>query len=1070
VDGGISDLSEDGNLPIANGSWLDHVDTGLGSGAGLLSNTSLRSQIVPSVVQTTVGIASGSSGAGTIGFMSDDGSTAPSLPHAVESADVPVVAAATIVGATIGQVTTNADGSFSESVSFAGSNIAFNNTFASGLSQAYINCALAAEQSIASNWSAIAPVTLNEAFTAQAEGQSNEPLASNNFYYVKVSYAALKGALDTLAVTAIASHEANPYLQQAVANLPASDPSNGAGFDLALPYARMLGFAAQVGVPEDTVTLNTSFGWNYGQDVINTLTHEISEGGMGRIGGLGTSSVNFWSLMDLFRYNASHVADYTNGRDGQTTYFSYNGGATLSGLSYNNQFNTLGQQLNGGDTADFTQVDVFGTGFPGETNMLSQTDIQIMEALGWMPPVQGPVVSASTAYLNSTSVAASSLFTVSDSNGLPITAYSFMDTGPGHFALNGVTESDNTEIDITAAQLSQLTYVSVPGMADTLQVRAEDSLAWGGWTSFGVIAPQVIVQVDTNSFGTTKLAEAGGQYALENSSGNGPHLVLNGAPVLVGQLSPWIPIGAAPTATGYEIAFKLGSSLFVWNTDRNGNYVSGSGALAATSTALETYETSFNQDLNGDGTIGVTSAVIETNGITSLVAVADQYALEDSHGNGPHLTINGAPVVAGQLAPWTPVAAAQTPTGYVVAFQLGNSFAIWNTDSNANYVSGTGSLSGTSTTLETYETVFHRDLNGDGTIGVTSTVIETNGTTSLVAVADQYALEDSHGNGPHLTINGAPVVAGQLAPWAPVAAAQTSSGYVVAFQLGNSFAIWNTDSNANYVSDTGSLSGTSTTLETYETVFHRDLNGDGTIGVTSTVIETNGITSLVAVADQYALEDSHGNGPHLKINGAPVVAGELAPWTPVAAAQTSSGYVVAFQLGNTFAIWNTDSNANYVSDTGSLSGTSATLENYETIFNHDLNGDGTIGVPPGGGAPAAVVAAATVQSSDNFTFHVAVSADTTVASSSSSASAGVIAAAAVSHPDSFSFLHFNQGAIEVASDMVAPPAAPAAAPVLPADGHSQNLNLDWIAGGSPEGGAHLTAPANMHLWHYDLSA
>jgi len=192
LDDGVSDLFDNGDPAFANGSGLDRVATGPGL-AGLLSNTGVQSgQIVSNIVQTTVG--SGSSAAGPIGFMSDDGSTAPSLPHAVESA--PVEAAATIVGATIGQVTTNADGSFSEAVSFAGSNVSFNNTFASGLSQAYINCALAAEQTIANNWNSIALVTLNEAFTAQAEGLTNTPLASNNFYYVKVSYAALKAALN----------------------------------------------------------------------------------------------------------------------------------------------------------------------------------------------------------------------------------------------------------------------------------------------------------------------------------------------------------------------------------------------------------------------------------------------------------------------------------------------------------------------------------------------------------------------------------------------------------------------------------------------------------------------------------------------------------------------------------------------------------------------------------------------------------------------------------------------------------------------------------------------------------
>ena len=45
----------------------------------------------------------------------------------------------------------------------------------------------------------------------------------------------------------------------------------------------------------------------------------------------------------------------------------------------------------------------------------------------------------------------------------------------------------------------------------------------------------------------------------------------------------------------------------------------------------------------------------------------------------------------------------------------------------------------------------------------------------------------------------------------------------------------------------GVVSGTSTALEALETSFHQDLNGDGVIGVPTTVIESFGSTSLVEV-------------------------------------------------------------------------------------------------------------------------------------------------------------------------------------------------------------------------------
>jgi serralysin len=81
-------------------------------------------------------------------------------------------------------------------------------------------------------------------------------------------------------------------------------------------------------------------------------------------------------------------------------------------------------------------------------------------------------------------------------------------------------------------------------------------------------------------------------------------------------------------------------------------------------------------------------------------------------------------------------------------------------------------------------------------------------------------------------------------------------------------------------------------------VRHQDLNGDGIIGPHTTVIQTDGSTSLVQVADGYFLYPVGGSsGPQLKLDGAPVVAGagQFAPWTPIGAVQTANGYEVAWK-------------------------------------------------------------------------------------------------------------------------------------------------------------------------------
>ena len=58
-------------------------------------------------------------------------------------------------------------------------------------------------------------------------------------------------------------------------------------------------------------------------------------------------------------------------------------------------------------------------------------------------------------------------------------------------------------------------------------------------------------------------------------------------------------------------------------------------------------------------------------------------------------------------------------------------YTVWSTDSGGNYLSNiVGAVSGTSAALESLETIFHQDLNGDGVIGVPTVVIETYGSTA----------------------------------------------------------------------------------------------------------------------------------------------------------------------------------------------------------------------------------------------------------------------------------------------------------------------------------------------------
>jgi Tryptophan-rich Synechocystis species C-terminal domain/Subtilase family len=243
-------------------------------------------------------------------------------------------------------------------------------------------------------------------------------------------------------------------------------------------------------------------------------------------------------------------------------------------------------------------------------------------------------------------------------------------------------------------------------------------------------------------------------------------------------------------------------------------------------------------------------------------------------------------------------------------------------------------------------------------------VVESFGSTNLVEVGGNYYLKGvSSGTGPELQFGGAPVVAGTLGGWAPIGAEQTSGGYEVALKMAGAdeYTVWNTGSGGNYISNAiGAVSGTSAALEGIETTFQQDLNGDGVIGIPTTVIESFGSTKLVEAGSNYYLDSiSSGTGPELQFGGAPVVAGTLGGWAPIGTEQTSGGYEVALKMAGVdeYTVWNTGSSGNYISNAiGAVSGASAALEALETSFNQDLNGDGVIGIPAGTGAASSMAA------------------------------------------------------------------------------------------------------------------
>ena len=277
---------------------------------------------------------------------------------------------------------------------------------------------------------------------------------------------------------------------------------------------------------------------------------------------------------------------------------------TLTGNAPLADYQTLLSEISYQDTGADTSTgshpvrDVTWTVNDGTNSNTTTSEVTIDRA-----PVTATVTNV-TLNPNILTVPASTLVTASDPDGDPVTAYAFQDTGNGHFILNGAVEPNNQEIDVSAAQLSQLTYESAGG-TDTVQARASDGTSWGSWQSFTITSPAAMpIQTD----GSTELAQVGNYYYLDNTgTGIGPEMHYGGAAVVAGEFGTYTPDpGARAVVSGgdYDIVWHDPSSglYSVWSLDSNGNYLSNLTApIAGNSSTLESFETIFGQDLNGDG-------------------------------------------------------------------------------------------------------------------------------------------------------------------------------------------------------------------------------------------------------------------------------------------------------------------------------------------------------------------------------------------------------------------------------------------------------------------------------------
>ncbi|MBR0903924.1 Ig-like domain-containing protein [Bradyrhizobium liaoningense] len=428
--------------------------------------------------------------------------------------------------------------------------------------------------------------------------------------------------------------------------------------------------------------------------------------------------------------------------------------------------------------------------------------------------------------------------------------------------------SFSPDSNVAGDGVTNVNHVNLTGAADagsTVQV-------FDGATMIGTAI------VDTNgawSFAAATLADGNHTFTGKTADAAGNVSASSGAlNVRVDTRAPVAPIltSGAPGASSAIIVSgtaEAGSTvrLYEGSTLLGTGVAATSGAWSVTTGWLTTGQHSFTAtatDIAGNlsqlsnAFNSAVGTVIEAAGTTSLIKSGGNFYFSTA-GSSVILKNGGAAVVAGQLGSWVPVAAEASSNGYLVAWKIPSTgqFAVWSTDSNGNFGSNyLNKVSGTDPALESSETLFHQDLNGNGVIGVQAaaptsttttiagTIVEAAGSTSLVAVEKNFMLASmATGTGPTLKSGGVAVVPGQFGVWTPIAVEQTSTGYDVAWKIPatGELCVWTTDSNGNYVSNLlNKVSPTDPALKAVETIFYQELNGDGVINTSSTILKISG--------------------------------------------------------------------------------------------------------------------------------------------------------------------------------------------------------------------------------------
>jgi len=473
----------------------------------------------------------------------------------------------------------------------------------------------------------------------------------------------------------------------------------------------------------------------------------------------------------------------------------------------------------------------------------------------------------------------------------------------------------------------------------------------------------------------------GGNYSVVSGKGLPASISWGGALVSPGTFPDWELLAAARIDGINRLLWRKrsGGDLLTWNLDDNWSSTGGSAVTTASSAEARRYERQFLLDLDGDGRVGITSVLVNRLGSNTLAPLSDDVQPVVSRAGGELIRRTGddglTVTTAGgsskdlrwgdqplrsndsRLPGWTALAATSIRgvTSLLWRQNSSGNLATWTFDDAGNASGGTAPIPSTSQQAYGYESNFAIDINGDRTIGNPYTPMAErllrHGSSRQLAIRSDDVITS-------LRWGGSPLLAGdpRLSDWSAIAAATINGVRSLLWkqQGSGNLATWSFDDAGNATGGTAPVDPNGVVASAYESSFGFDANGDGRIGAVASLQDlalaprTLALALLSASGNRWTVSADGGiTRAPLVWGGNPITIGDarLPGWTPIAAATVEGINTLLWKHDalSLVAVWTFD--GSWIASGGSpaVAISSAAARDLESVFQVDLNGDGSKG-------------------------------------------------------------------------------------------------------------------------------